>query len=233
MRDIQLQPSILASDFTRLGEQVLATAVAGLTHIHIDVMDGRFVPNISIGLPIVQALRPLADEHGLFLDTHLMIVEPEKYITAFARAGADLLTVHVETCPHLHRTIQLIKEAGMQAGVALNPATPTTVLEEILSDVDQVLVMSVNPGFGGQTYISNSTNKIRRVRHMVHLTRSSAKIQVDGGINADSIGEAVQAGAERIVAGSAIFKVKQADGSIAENIQLLQQATAVAQQLHL
>lgn len=232
MRDVKLQPSILACDFTRLGEEVLATAVAGITDIHIDVMDGRFVPNISIGLPIVQALRPLADEHNLFLDTHLMIVEPEKYITAFAEAGADLLTVHVETCPHLHRTVQMIKEAGMKAGVALNPATPTTCLEEILPDVDQVLVMTVNPGFGGQRYIPHSTNKIRRVRHMIHMTRSQAKLQIDGGINPDTIGEAVKAGAERIVAGSAVFKVRD-NGSIAENIRALQLATAEAQHLNL
>ncbi len=224
MPEIHLQPSILACDFTRLGEQILATAQAGLTHIHIDVMDGRFVPNISIGLPIVQALRPLADEHALFLDTHLMIVEPEKYITAFADAGADLLTVHVETCPHLHRTIQMIKEAGMQAGVALNPATPTTTLEEILPDVDQILVMSVNPGFGGQKYIPHSTNKIRRIHHMVHLTRSSAKIQVDGGINLATIREAVLAGAVRLVAGSAIF----GGNEIAANIEALQSAISDA-----
>jgi ribulose-phosphate 3-epimerase len=216
----QLQPSILACDFTQLGEQIRTVAQAGLTNIHIDVMDGRFVPNISIGIPILQALRPLADELGLFLDTHLMIVEPEKYISAFAQAGADLITVHVETCPHLHRTIQMIKEAGVQAGVALNPATPTTTLEEILPDVDQVLVMSVNPGFGGQTYIPASTNKIRRVRHMVHLTRSPAKIQVDGGINPATIRDAAQAGAELLVAGSAIF----AGNDIPANIEALHQA---------
>ena len=216
-----IAPSILACDFARLGEQVLATASAGASIIHVDVMDGRFVPNISIGLPIVQALRPLATQHHLTLDVHLMIIEPERYLEPFAQAGADILTVHVETCPHLHRTIQQIKELGVKAGVALNPATSPTLLEEILPEVDLVLVMSVNPGFGGQAYIPTSTNKIRRVKQMLHVTRSAALLEVDGGVKAQNAAEIGRAGADILVAGSALFQ-----GDIAANYQALQTALA-------
>lgn len=222
-RPVKLAPSILACDFARLGEQVITAAEAGIDIIHIDVMDGRFVPNISIGLPIVSALRPIADEYNLFLDVHVMIVEPENYVEAFAQAGADQLTVHTEVSPHLHRTVQAIKDSGMKAGVALNPATPTTVLEEILPDLDTVLVMSVNPGFGGQSYIPSSTNKLMRVRRMIDMTRSTAKLQVDGGVKTDNVGEIVRAGAEWLVAGSAIFK-----GDIAANIQAFREAITAA-----
>lgn len=222
-RHVKLAPSILACDFARLGEQVITAAEAGVDIIHIDVMDGRFVPNISIGLPIVSALRPIADQYNLFLDVHVMIVEPEKYVTAFAKAGADQLTVHTEVSPHLHRTVQAIKDSGMKAGVALNPATPTTELEEILPDLDTVLVMSVNPGFGGQSYIGRSTNKLMRVRRMIDLTRSTATLQVDGGVKTDNVGEIVRAGTQWLVAGSAIFK-----GDIAANIKAFKEAITAA-----
>jgi ribulose-phosphate 3-epimerase len=221
MRSIQLAPSLLACDFTKLGDQIVQAHQAGITYLHVDVMDGRFVPNISIGLPVVESLRPLAQKHQLVLDVHLMIVEPEKYLEPFAKAGANILTVHAEACPHLHRTIQQIKELGCQAGVALNPATPTTVLEEILPEVDLVLVMSVNPGFGGQSYIPASTNKILRVRRMLDMSRSQAWLEVDGGVNAQNIGSVVRAGANLVVAGSAVFGGSQ---SIAENVAQLQTA---------
>jgi ribulose-phosphate 3-epimerase len=212
---VKLAPSILTADFTRLGQQIQEAEAAGADWIHLDVMDGRFVPNISFGPLIVQALRPVT---SLTLDVHLMIEQPEKYLTDFARAGADRITVHVETCPHLHRTIQQIKELGCKPGVTLNPATPLISLEEILPEVDLVLVMSVNPGFGGQVYIPGSTRKIARLRAMLDALGSQAELEVDGGVNLDTITEVVQAGATTLVVGSAVFNKHL---SVAEAIKQL------------
>ena len=215
MPPIKLAPSILSADFARLGDHVKEAEAAGADWIHVDVMDGHFVPNITIGPLIVQALRPVTN---LPLDVHLMIEQPERYIAAFAKAGANCITVHVETCPHLHRTIQQIKEFDIMAGVTLNPATPLNTLTQILPYVDLVLIMSVNPGFGGQSYIAHSTDKIARLRRMLDDIGSQAEIQVDGGVNPGTIREVAEAGATVLVAGSAIFNQK---ASVAENIKQL------------
>jgi len=217
----KIAPSILSADFSRLGEQIAEAEAAGVDWIHVDVMDGHFVPNLTIGPLIVRAIRPLTT---LPLDVHLMIEQPERYIPAFAEAGADHIIVHVETCPHLHRTIQQIHNLGVKAGVTLNPATPLSALEEILPYVDQVLVMSVNPGFGGQSYISGSTQKIARLRQMLMAIRSAADISVDGGINPQTIRAAAEAGASVLVAGSAIFNTR---ATIAENVQSLRTQLAL------
>jgi ribulose-phosphate 3-epimerase len=223
MNRLKLAPSILSADFTRLGAQVAEAIQAGAAHIHVDVMDGSFVPNITIGPLIVKALKPITTPTNVLLDVHLMIEQPERYLADFAQAGADFLTVHVETCPHLHRTIQVIRELGVRPGVTLNPATSLTTLEEILPDVDLVLIMSVNPGFGGQSYIPGSTDKIRRLRRMLDEIGSTADLSVDGGIKVANAAEVVAAGANVLVAGSAVFG---GPCSITENIAAFQAALA-------
>ncbi|MFN3336943.1 MAG: ribulose-phosphate 3-epimerase [Thermomicrobium sp.] len=204
-----LSPSILNADFTRLGEVVRELEEAGADAIHLDVMDGRFVPNISFGLPVVAALRQVTT---LPLDVHLMIVEPERYLTAFAEAGATAITVHVEASIHLHRTVQMIHERGVLAGVALNPATPLAAIEEILPFVDLVLVMTVDPGFGGQSLIPAALRKLERLRRMVDEAGLPCLLSVDGGVKLSNIEAVVRAGADVVVTGSALFHSGQTPG---------------------
>ncbi len=201
--NIKISPSILSADFARLGEEIKAVEAAGADFIHIDVMDGRFVPNLTVGPLIVEAARSVTT---LPLDVHLMIVEPDNLIPAFIKAGASIVTVHIEACPHLHRTIQGIKQLGAKAGVSLNPATPVATIEEILEEIDLLLIMSVNPGFGGQTFIPKTLEKIRTARNMIEARQLSTYLEVDGGIKADNVRQVISAGANVLVAGSAIFK---------------------------
>ena len=211
-------PSVLSADYLELGRQLVELETAGADYIHVDVMDGRFVPNISIGLPILEAVRRGT---SLPIDTHLMIVEPEKWIQAFAAAGSDSITVHVEATPHLHRLVQEIRSSGVRASVAINPATPLSAIEEIVPLVDQILVMTINPGSGGQKFLPECVDKIRRLRELTERVNPECVIQVDGGIAKGTIAIAARAGASSFVAGTAVFSDS---GSIAENIAVLRNA---------
>ena len=200
---LKLAPSLLAADFKRLEEQVQTVERAGAEYLHLDVMDGAFVPSISFGMPVIQSLRSCT---GLVFDVHMMVEEPGRYIQDIKAAGADLICVHQEACIHLDRTVNQIKEAGLKAAVALNPATPVSTLENILPELDMVLIMSVNPGFGGQKFIPYALDKVRRVRAMADERGLETDIQVDGGVTAENAGALIQAGANVLVAGSAVFK---------------------------
>ena len=221
---IKLAPSILSADFGRLGEQVIEATRAGADYIHVDVMDGHFVPNITVGPLVVAAIRPYTN---LPLDVHLMIESPEKYIQQFVQAGANIITVHVEVCPHLHRVVESIKELGVKAGVSLNPSTPLAAVDEVLSALDLVLLMSVNPGFGGQQFIEGTVGKIARLRRRLDELGLAAELEVDGGINAEMAPRVAKAGARVLVAGAAVFNkkesVSQALGKIRENLRKLEE----------
>jgi ribulose-phosphate 3-epimerase len=199
---VEIAPSILSADFSRLGEEISAVERGGARVVHVDVMDGHFVPNITVGLPVVKSV---AKQTRLVVDAHLMIEEPGRYAEQFVEAGARMVSVHVEIDPHIHRTLAGIKSKGGQAGVAINPATPLVSLEEALPFADYVLLMSVNPGFGGQKFIETSLDKLRRLRRMIEERRLQTRIEIDGGIDRSNIGEVVAAGAEIIVSGSAVF----------------------------
>jgi ribulose-phosphate 3-epimerase len=222
---IKIAPSILAADFARLAEAVESAEAAGADYIHVDVMDGHFVPNITVGPPVVQAVRRVTQ---LPLDVHLMISDPIRYISAFAEAGADVLTVHVEATAHLHRVLQQIRSLGVRPGVALNPATPATAIGEVLNDVGLVLVMTVDPGFGGQKLIGRAVHKIAQVREMLDQARSDAELEVDGGVGPQTTEEVVAAGANVLVTGSAVFGTA---GGVAAAIKTLRDAARRGQRV--
>jgi ribulose-phosphate 3-epimerase len=222
---VKLAPSILSADFSRLGEQLAEADKAGADYIHIDIMDGRFVPNITIGAAVVKALRPWTD---LPFDVHLMIEEPQKHIPQFAEAGADIITVHAEVCPHLHRVVQQIEELKVKAGVSLNPGTSLACFDEILTSLDLVLLMTVNPGFGGQTFIEEMVNKIARLRRKLDEMNSTAELEVDGGITPEIAPKVVEAGARVLVAGAAVFNPR---GSVKEALQRFRSALRLDEDL--
>lgn len=215
---IKLSPSILSADFANLGNDIQIIDSAGADYIHVDVMDGNFVPSISFGIPVMKSIRKVTNKP---FDVHLMIEEPVRYIEEFKNAGADIITVHIEACKHLNRTVMAIKEAGLKAGVVLNPSTPLTELEYILDEIDIVLLMSVNPGFGGQKYIPSVTRKIKALRKMIDESGRDIELEIDGGVNLDNLEEILEAGANVIVAGSAVF-----NGNIQENIKTFKEVFA-------
>jgi ribulose-phosphate 3-epimerase len=221
---IELAASVLAADFSQLGAQLRDAFTAGVRHVHVDVMDGQFVPNLSMGPEVVRAARKVSDEVGAKVAVHLMIVQPERFIGAFVDAGAQRLVVHLENAPALTRTLQRIREAGAEASVAINPATPLVMLEELMEHVSSVLVMTVDPGFGGQPFLPQSLTKIARLRRLLDAAgHREVKIAVDGGINTETIGAVARAGADYAVAGSAIFNTH---GSVAGNVRALEQAAS-------
>ena len=216
----KIAPSILSADFSRLGDEIRAVEAAGADYIHIDVMDGRFVPNITIGPLIVEAARKVTQ---LPLDVHLMIVEPERYVEDFAKAGADIIVVHAEACCHLHRVVQQIKALGKKAGVSLNPATPLNVLDYVLEELDLVLLMTVNPGFGGQSFIESGIHKIQQLRGMLDRRGCEAELEIDGGVKPTNIAQIAHAGADVLVAGSAVFGSSDYAATITEMKRLMQE----------
>ena len=210
--NVRIAPSILSADFARLGDEIAMCAAGGADMVHIDVMDGQFVPNLTFGAKVIETVRKLTE---LPLDVHLMVLNPEKYVDAFADAGASILTIHVETAPHLHRQLHRIRELGCLAGAVMNPATPLESVREIASDLDLLLIMSVNPGFGGQAFIPQSVGKVQRARRLLDEAGSKAMLEVDGGVTRETIGALRRAGADTFVAGNAIFAAPDPRGEIA------------------